>query len=84
MKDYATLLARYHFRDPHGHPLERCIDYLNLLKELELLRANNPGLVIESVGEEEFTGEWIEIPDEAPGQYSPEIEDAIKRNLESR
>lgn len=31
-------LARYHFVDDHGHPLEKCIEYLELLAEVERLR----------------------------------------------
>ena len=31
-------LDRYHFRDDHGHPLENCVEYQELLAENELLR----------------------------------------------
>lgn len=31
-------LARYHFTDDHGHPLENCIEYRDLLAENERLR----------------------------------------------
>lgn len=31
-------LDRYHFRDDHGHPLENCVEYRELLAENELLR----------------------------------------------
>lgn len=32
-------LARYHFTDDHGHPLENCIEYRDLLAENERLRS---------------------------------------------
>lgn len=31
-------LARYHFTDDHGHPLENCVEYRELLAEVERLR----------------------------------------------
>lgn len=31
-------LAKYHFTDDHGHPLENCVEYRELLAENELLR----------------------------------------------
>lgn len=31
-------LARYHFVDDHGHPLENCVEYRKLLAEVERLR----------------------------------------------
>lgn len=31
-------LARYHFTDDHGHPLENCVEYRELLAENERLR----------------------------------------------
>ena len=31
-------LARYHFVDDHGHPLENCVEYRELLAEVERLR----------------------------------------------
>ena len=31
-------LARYHFTDDHGHPLENCVEYRELLAEFERLR----------------------------------------------
>lgn len=31
-------LARYHFTDDHGHPLENCVEYRQLLAENERLR----------------------------------------------
>jgi hypothetical protein len=37
-KDYKAILARYKFKDPLGHSLERCSDYLELLAELLRLR----------------------------------------------
>lgn len=30
-------LARYHFTDDHGHPLENCVEYRELLAENERL-----------------------------------------------
>lgn len=32
-------LARYHFVDDHGHPLENCFEYRELLAENERLRS---------------------------------------------
>lgn len=37
-------LARYHFVDDHGHPLENCVEYRKLLAEVERLRAENERL----------------------------------------
>ena len=31
-------LARYHFVDDHGHQLENCVEYRELLAEVERLR----------------------------------------------
>ena len=31
-------IARYHFTDDHGHPLENCVEYRQLLAEVERLR----------------------------------------------
>ena len=31
-------LVRYHFTDDHGHPLENCVEYRELLAENERLR----------------------------------------------
>jgi hypothetical protein len=40
MKDYKAILARYHFKDEHGHALENCQDFIELVDayEEEVLR----------------------------------------------
>jgi len=42
-KDYKAILARYHFKDSYGHSLETCLDYQDLLAELERLREAERG-----------------------------------------
>lgn len=37
-KDYQQVLAAYKFTDEHGHALENCADYIELLQELIFLR----------------------------------------------
>lgn len=34
-KDYAAILKAYGFKDKHGHPLENCQDYIDLLNEVK-------------------------------------------------
>ena len=31
-------LKKYKFTDDHGHPLENCVDYISMQKEIESLR----------------------------------------------
>ncbi|MGH9945122.1 MAG: hypothetical protein ACRD9R_22455 [Pyrinomonadaceae bacterium] len=38
MKDYRAILEKYQFTDEHGHALEHCQDYIDLLAELERRR----------------------------------------------
>ena len=39
MKDFEEILRRYNFQDEHGHALENCEDYQELLRALEEIRA---------------------------------------------
>ena len=41
-------LARYHFTDDHGHPLENCVEYRELLAENERLRSEVARLELEN------------------------------------
>ena len=34
IKDMREKLKKYKFKDEHGHPLELCVDYTNLEKEV--------------------------------------------------
>lgn len=44
MKNWALILRRYKFTDPHGHDLLKCADFIDLLSEVDALRKRNKGL----------------------------------------
>lgn len=61
-------LARYYFVDDHGHPLENCVEYRELLAEVERLRSEvkrleleNHRLTVAGVNEEAYLLTCLEI-----------------------
>ena len=66
-------LARYHFVDDHGHPLENCVEYRELLAEVERLREENKRLCgeLERVHEE---ADWLAESLETESPYCDECE----------
>ena len=51
-------LKKYTFTDDHGHPLENCVDYISMQKEIETLRSELKD-VVQALNDEERRGdEW--------------------------
>ena len=57
-------LKKYTFTDDHGHPLENCVDYISMQKEIETLRSELKD-VVQALNDEERRGdEWKRRADE--------------------
>lgn len=55
-------LARYHFTDEHCHPLENCVEYRELLAEVERLREEHAWL-LQEVAKINRTPVYCPMPD---------------------
>lgn len=55
-------LSSYHFTDDHGHPLENCVEYRELLAEVERLREGHAWL-LQEVAKTNRTPVYCPMPD---------------------
>lgn len=60
-------LARYHFTDDHGHQLENCVEYRELLAENERLVLENQRLSVDGVNGEAYLLTCLDIIRRAVG-----------------
>lgn len=60
-------LARYHFTDDHGHQLENCVEYRELLAENERLVLENQRLSVDGVNGEAYLLTCLDIIRKAVG-----------------
>lgn len=60
-------LARYHFTDDHGHPLENCVEYRELLAENERLKLENQRLTVAGANDEAYLLTCLDIIRKAVG-----------------
>lgn len=58
MKDHKAILEKYQSTDEHGHPLETCQDYLDLLDEHERMREALEAVVYDSKMKADRWGLW--------------------------
>lgn len=71
-EDEYNILKHYNFRDSIGHPLENCVDFRNIIDELNSLRvlqeltqdsdSSRNKIQIDSDGTIHITGADIKIP----------------------